>query len=188
MKDVLYLESLEQADALLKPMRVEVLRQLAEPRTCTEISGVLGHSPQKIYYHVQRLAEAGLVDQVDSRQVRGITEGIYQASARAYWLSPRLVGTIAPRRAGDELSFGYLLNLVEQVQTDLADLGGAAVDLPSLAVSGEIQLAAADRSAFLAELRDTLQELCTRYGGPADADRDPFKIAVAVYPKGQARD
>ncbi|WP_020673549.1 winged helix-turn-helix domain-containing protein [Amycolatopsis nigrescens] len=187
MKDVLYLETLDQAEALLKPMRVDVLRRLAEPRTCTELSGVLGHSPQKIYYHVRKLADAGLVDQVSSRQVRGITEGIYQASARAYWLSPRLIGTLAPRQPTGELGFGYLLNLVEQVQTELADLGADAVDLPSLAVSGEVQLSAADRAAFLTELRGTLEELFTRYGGPVDGDRDPFRIAIAVYPRPDER-
>src|SRR5256885_2461084 len=92
MRDVLYLEQIEQAETLLKPQRVEVLRQLAEPRTCTEIAAELGQTPQRVYYHVKRLVDAGLVEQVSQRKVRGIHEGIYQAVARSYWLSPRLVG------------------------------------------------------------------------------------------------
>lgn len=88
MREVLYLEQIEQAEALLKPQRVEVLRQLAEPRTCTEVAARLEQTPQRVYYHVKQLVAAGLVDRVSERRVRGITEGIYQAAARSYWLSP----------------------------------------------------------------------------------------------------
>lgn len=41
MRDVIYLERIEQAEALLKPQRIEVLRQLAQPRSCTEVATVL---------------------------------------------------------------------------------------------------------------------------------------------------
>ncbi|MGC4853102.1 helix-turn-helix domain-containing protein [Micromonospora sp. DT4] len=51
MRDVLYLEQIEQAEVLLKPQRVEVLRQLAEPRTCTEVAARLDQTPQRVYYH-----------------------------------------------------------------------------------------------------------------------------------------
>src|SRR4051795_10531542 len=101
MRDVVYLDRFEQAEALLKPQRIEVLRQLAEPRSCTEGAVRLDQTPQRVYYHVKRLVEAGLVTQVSERKVRGIHEGVYQAAARSYWLSPRLVGRIGLRRAQD---------------------------------------------------------------------------------------
>src|ERR1700745_1056461 len=94
MRDVVYLDQIEQAEALLKPQRIETLRQLAEPPACTEVAVALDQTPQRVYYHVKRLQEAGLVRQVAERQVRGIHEGIYQAAGRAYWLSPSLVGRI----------------------------------------------------------------------------------------------
>jgi len=185
MRELLYLDRFEQAEALLKPQRVEVLRQLAEPRSCTEVGAQLGQTPQRVYYHVRRLVDAGLATQVAERRVRGIHEGIYQASARSYWLSPKLVGTIGGGRAQDELSLGYLLNLVEEVQADLAGLDRTAAELPSLGISGEIRLPLRRRQAFLDELRTTLQDLLTRYG---DADGDAFRIALACYPKGEARE
>jgi DNA-binding transcriptional ArsR family regulator len=74
--DTLYIDDVQQADALLKPKRVEILRHLAEPTTCTQIGGALGETPQAIYYHVKRLQAAGLVSLVDERRVRGIAEGI----------------------------------------------------------------------------------------------------------------
>ncbi|MEV4241880.1 helix-turn-helix domain-containing protein [Streptosporangium canum] len=185
MRDVLYLEEIEQAEALLKPQRIEVLRQLAEPRTCTEVAARLGQTPQRVYYHVKRLVEAGLVEQVSERKVRGIHEGIYRAGARSYWLSPRLVGRIGLRKAQDELSLGYLLDLMEEVQSDIAALDRTAPELPSVGVSGEIRVPPERRQEFLDDLQTVLQDLFTRYGG---ADGDAFKLAVACYPKGEDRE
>ncbi len=183
MRDVVYLEQIEQAEALLKPQRIEVLRQLAEPRSCTEVAAALGQTPQRVYYHVKRLVDAGLVTQVSERKVRGIHEGIYQATARSYWLSPRLVGRIGElRKAQDELSLGYLLDLMEEVQHDIAGLDRTRPELPSIGISGEIQVPAERRQEFLDDLRTALQDIFTRYGG---AEGDAFKLAVACYPKGE---
>ncbi|HEX4701173.1 MAG TPA: helix-turn-helix domain-containing protein [Pseudonocardiaceae bacterium] len=189
MRDLLYLERVEQAETLLKPQRIELLRQLAEPRSCTEVAARLDQTQQRVYYHVKRLVEHGLVTQVAERRVRGINEGVYQATARAYWLSPRLVGRIGQRQQRDEASLGYLLDLMEDVQSDVAALHAQAVrraagpadepDLPSLGVSGEIRVRPDRRPEFMADLKAALQGLFTRYGG---AEGDAFKLAVACYP------
>lgn len=179
MRDVLYLDEIAQAETLLKPQRIEVMRQLAEPKSCGEVGAALDQTPQRVYYHVKRLVEAGLVTQVAERRVRGISEGIYQASARSYWLSPRLVGRIGRTRAQDALSLGHLLDLMEEVQADVGRLDPAAAELPSIGVSGQIRVRPERRQEFLADLRSTLQDLFARYGG---ADGDAFKLALACYP------
>ncbi|GAB3655247.1 hypothetical protein GCM10027589_14370 [Actinocorallia lasiicapitis] len=177
----MYLERMEQAEVLFKPQRVEVLRLLAEPRTCGEVGEILGQSKQRVYYHVKVLEEAGLVVRVSERKVRGVHEGIYQAAARAYWMSPRLVGHLGGlRRVQDAMSLGYLLDLVEEVQCDVAAIDPATVaELPSLAVSGTVALPAEQRQEFLAELQSLLTGLFARYGG---AEGESFKLAVACYP------
>ena len=171
MRDVLYLEQIEQAEALLKPQRIQVLRQLAEPRSCTEVAVELDQTPQRVYYHVKRLVEAGLVRQVAERRVRGIHEGIYQAAGRSYWLSPALVGPIGLRQTRDRLSLGYLVDLMEDVQADVAALDLTRPDLPSIGMSGDIRERPEQRGAFLEELQRTLQDLFTRYGG-AEGDAE----------------
>jgi DNA-binding transcriptional ArsR family regulator len=185
MKEVQYLDRLEQAEALLKPQRIEVLRQLAEPRSCTEVALLLDQTPQRVYYHVKRLVDADLVTQVSERKVRGIHEGVYRASAHSYWLSPRLVGRVGLRASRDKLSLGHLLDLMEEVQADVAVLdetsgGDRAPELPSLGVSGEIRVRPEQRQEFLDDLKNTVQDLFTRYGG---GEGDTFKLAVACYPK-----
>ena len=185
MRNVVYLDQIEQAEALLKPQRIDVLRQLAEPRSCTEVAVELDQTPQRVYYHVKRLLEAGLVGQVAERRVRGIHEGIYQAAGRSYWLSPGLVGRIGLRPTRDRLSLGYLVDLMEGVQADVAALDLTRPDLPSIGVSGDIRVRPEQRKAFLDELQQTLQDLFTRYGG---AEGDAFRLAVACYPKGDPDD
>jgi DNA-binding transcriptional ArsR family regulator len=184
VKDVCYLERLDQAAVLLKPGRIEILRLLAEPRSCTDVGTELAQPPQKVYYHVKRMEQAGLVDQVDERRVRGIVEGIYQAAGASYWLSPKLVGAIGPRGAQDELSLGFLLSLAEEMQADLGRLASTAGDRPSLGLSGQVMLRPEDRERFLAELRGVLEELLGRYGG---REGIPFRIAFACYPGEDAR-
>ena len=182
MDDVLLLNRLDQAEALLKPKRVDLLRRLAQPRSCTELGRELGEPPQKVYYHLKKLEAAGLVDRVGERRVRAVMEGIYQARARSYWLSPELVGQIGGRRrATDDLSLGFLLNLTEEIQADVARLAQVEGDVPSLGLSGEIHLAPKRREDFLRELRSVFEELLERYGG---REGERFRIALTCYPKG----
>src|SRR2546428_11442027 len=105
MRDVMLVEKPEQAGALLNPLRLELLKRADEPRTCTELAEALGETPQKIYYHVKVLVRAGALEKVEERRLRAIQEGHYQATARSYWLAPRLVGSVrgsprAPRPTG----------------------------------------------------------------------------------------
>lgn len=185
MEEVAYLDRIEQAETLLKPHRLTVLKELATPSTCGELAARLDQSPQRIYYHVKRLQAVGLVHLVSERRVRGLTEGVYQAAARKYWLSPGIVGTLEDSaRHGDDQNLARLLDLSEQVQRDIATLDSGAARLPSVGISGEIRVLPAQREEFLTALRGALTELFTRYGG---AEGDAFKVAIACYPVSEGR-
>lgn len=95
-------------------------------------------------------------------------------------LSPRLVGRIGLRKKQDELSLGYLLDLMEEVQADIAALDRTMPELPSVGVSGEIRVRPDQRQEFLDDLQTVLQDLSSRYGG---AEGDAFRLAVACYPR-----
>ncbi|WP_280264043.1 helix-turn-helix domain-containing protein [Nocardia wallacei] len=182
MKDVLYLDRLEQAEALLKPQRLDILRALAEPSTCRDIAVQLEQTPQRVNYHVKKLLEHGIVRLLAERQVRGTREGVYQAVARSYWLSPQLVGTVGERSVSDAMGLGHLLDLTEEVQRDVAAVDRTVTDLPSIGISGQIHIRPDQRAQFLDELSRSLQDIFTRYGG---RDGDRFKLAVACYPFGK---
>lgn len=196
MQDVCYIEDVEQAMTLLKPLRLEILRRLDSPRTCHELSAEFEESAQKIYYHVKALQEAGLVDKVSETRIRGTLEGHYQAKARSYWLAPKLVGAIGgPRLARDQASLRVLLQLAEDVIEDTGKLGSvseAGQHVPSLSLSAQIHLAdSAQRAEFLQELQTTFQALALKYGIAQkgdDANDDTsksanFRLVMMCYPK-----
>ncbi|HUG13378.1 MAG TPA: helix-turn-helix domain-containing protein [Thermomicrobiales bacterium] len=190
MLDVLYIDDIEQAGALLKPVRVELLKRMAEPTTCSQLASELGEVSQKLYYHVKVLERAGLVEKVSERRVGGIMEGLYQAVARSYWLSPELVGRIGGQQpARDLLSLGYVLSLAEELQRDIGLLAaGSDEQIPSAGLMARIELRDdAERAAFLRDLQQTVQSLAERYGARDGAQPGPgsshaFRLMLACYP------
>jgi DNA-binding transcriptional ArsR family regulator len=177
---------------LLKPIRLEILKRLDEPRTCPELADFFDESPQKVYYHVKALQGAGLVDKVDERRVRGVVEGHYQASARAYWLAPKLVGQIGGAKvAQDQISLRVLLDLAEEVHDDIGKLGNRSAvgaDVPSLSLSAHIHLPDGSRRAeFIKELQEVFQQLARKYGLPEEdpliTDEQGFRLVLMCYPK-----
>src|SRR4029077_14464255 len=79
------------------------------------------------------------------------------------------------------LSLGYLVDLMEGVQADVAALDLNRPGLASVGVAGDTREPPEQRQGILDELQQTLQYLFPRYGG---AEGDAFRLAVACYPKG----
>lgn len=191
MQDVLYIENVEQASTALKPIRIEILQRLDEPRSCPELGEALGETPQKIYYHVKQLQQAGLVEKVDERRVRGTVEGYYQAVARAYWLAPHLVSEIGGAAlTQDQVSLRYLLSLAQEMHEDVARLGQrseSGQDAPSLALSAHIHLPdGARRAAFMQDVQRSIKALARQYGLPENDELvgpgETFRLMLACYP------
>jgi hypothetical protein len=183
------LASAAQARLLFQPLRLEILQQLAEPRSCGEVGAALGCSAQKVHYHVKALETAGLVRRVGERKVRALTEGVYQAAAQRFWPGAALLHSLGGMAgAQDALSKSYLLGLAEELGSDAARLalGSSAEqqEQPTLSLSAQVALAdPRRRSAFLHELKLALQHLAAKYGAAADAvDTEEYKLVLACYP------
>jgi DNA-binding transcriptional ArsR family regulator len=185
MQSAHYIDTLSEARLLLKPLRLELLQALAQPSTCNELADRFGESPQNIYYHVKRLEKAGLVDKIEEQRVRGVMQGIYQAAARSYWLSPRLAGDLGGRgQARDQMSLGTLLHLAEEIHNDVGSLLDSEPNSPSLGISGRVQLQSPEqRMAFLEELETALQTIASKYGAGEAEPGEGYRLVVACYPK-----
>jgi DNA-binding transcriptional ArsR family regulator len=70
--------------AVSHPLRLDILRRLNE-RTASpaELSRQMGASLGNVSHHVKVLLEAGCVELVSTRQVRGATEHFYRGTAKA---------------------------------------------------------------------------------------------------------
>ncbi|MCA9882686.1 MAG: helix-turn-helix transcriptional regulator [Anaerolineae bacterium] len=192
MRDVFYIDNVDQATTLLKPLRLQILQRLDESRSCSELSDYFGSTPQKMYYHVKELERAGLVRKVAEKRVRGTVEGYYQAQARSYWLAPQLVSQIGSEQAAsDQANLRVLLDLAAEVHDDIGHLGNRSATgehIPSLSLSAQITLPDKSRRAeFLAELQTVFQQLATKYGTPSEdiaiTDEQGFRLVLMCYPK-----
>jgi len=187
MENIFLIQSPQQAKAIFKPIRLEILQLLNQPHTCTELAEVLNTSPQKIYYHIKILQDSGLVKKVREERVRGIMEGYYQASAASYMLSPGMVEKLGgAEMAKQQLSLANLLNLIQQMQAEITVLSQLKEEIPSIGLSAQISLnSPADRSAFHAELQECIQKLAEKYGARQDSPphpKDVYRLILACYP------
>lgn len=157
------------ATAALDPIRSRVLSVLREPGSATTVAAAIGETRQKVNYHLRALEELGLVQLLEDRPRRGLTERVMIASARAYVLSPEILGDSAADPASiDQLSSNYVLALASRVVREVAGLArrARAVDKPlaTLAIDTDIRFATvADRADFTRDLTSAIAELAARY-------------------------
>ena len=185
MLDVLFIEEPTAAAALLQPVRLDIVKRLAQPRSCPELAQLLNVPTQQVNYHMRKLTEAGLVDRINERRVRGTVEGIYQARAASYWLSPNLVGRLGARKTINEAGLSYLLSLAEDLQSDVAKLANAAEPQPCLGVSAYVELKDPQKRAeFLAEVQEVLQTLARKYRATCRSkEQNSYRLLLACYEK-----
>lgn len=172
MTCVLDLEVIEDpaaAVAALDPTRAQVLAALIEPGSASSVAAALGLPRQQVNYHLRMLESHGLVELVEERPRRGLTERVMIASARSYVVSPTALGDSAadPSRT-DRLSTRYLIAVAARMVREVADLArradAAGQPLATLSIDTEIRFASAqDRAEFTAELADAVTRLAAKY-------------------------
>jgi DNA-binding transcriptional ArsR family regulator len=89
--EVFEIEDVRIFEVLNSPVRLRILRCLEEPRSVKDIATRLGVPPTRLYYHVNMLADAGIVEVVETRKVGAMVEKLYLRKAGNFRPSPRLV-------------------------------------------------------------------------------------------------
>lgn len=189
MREVEVVEDPSVAIALLDRTRAQVLATLTEPGSASSVAAALGLPRQRVNYHLRALEAHGLVDLVEERPRRGLTERVFRASAATYVVSPGAVGAVAvdPLRT-DRLSSSYLVALAARLVREVAAQGrrveAAGRTLPTLAIDADIRFATpADRAAFTAGLADAMTTLAGRYHDETAAAGRWYRLVVAAHPR-----
>jgi DNA-binding transcriptional ArsR family regulator len=189
MLDVEVIEDAAAAEVSLDPVRARLLAALSEPATATALAARLGLPRQKVNYHVRALEEHGLVRLVEERRKGNVTERVMQASAAAYVISPTALSAVAPDpdRSPDKLSARWLLALAARLVREMGQLITGATRarqrLATFALDGEVRFAtAADRTAFVAELTETVTALVSRYHDESAPGGRGHRVIIAIHP------
>jgi DNA-binding transcriptional ArsR family regulator len=85
------LDDLDLVAEMTHPVRGVILRRLKQPRTVAEVADLLDVPITRLYHHVNRLVDAGLVQVVATRQVAAVTERRYQTVADSFGISADLL-------------------------------------------------------------------------------------------------
>lgn len=180
--DRLDLDDLDLMAEVTHPVRSTVLRRLKEPRTVAQVAELLDVPITRLYHHVNRLVDAGLIQVVATRQVAAVTERRYQTVARSFGIGPDLLASTDPRELSAAL--GGLFDLAKVDFQRFVERAGITVDDDqdtALALSS-VHLTDARRR----ELMKRVEELVDEFKSDT-ADDDPeatqINLFIAVNPK-----
>lgn len=181
IQDEFHLTTLEQLELLSGDTRIRILQASTKPATVAEIAEHLGVPKTRLYYHVNQLADAGLLIHVDTRKSGARLEKVYRAAARKFGPSPELLDDIddpvqaakaAVRAVIDPSLPGLEAALARQFAgEELAmDIGRSMGRLTEAQVR--------DVQARLAELLEVFQELDTDF----DTDGETYVFTFSFNP------
>ena len=176
------------ATAALHPLRLEILKELAEPESAAGLARRIGVPRQQVNYHVRRLEEEGLVKLVGERKVRNCIERLVQSVGRSYMIGPSALGELGadPERIEDKASADYLLAVASQMIQDLAGLqnrAGPPDDSGTLALRADIRFKSrAAQTAFAAELAEVVARLVAKYHVARASKGRVFRVHASAYP------
>ena len=187
--------SRQRAGALLHPLRQSLLSLSKEPASASELARRLGLPRQRVNYHVRKLEAAGFLKSAGRARKGNMIEHKYVATARAYVLSPGLLGPVGAdwRDIADTASADYLLALAEQVR---ADVGRAAEEagtdgkrIATLSLKSQFRFdSPGQRSDFASAVRTAVVDVIARHSSPNRLENGrpgkgkPFRLVLACYP------
>jgi DNA-binding transcriptional ArsR family regulator len=179
----------DQAAALLQPERLRLLEALGDPDSAAGLARRFDLPRQRLNYHLKELEKAGLVELVEERRKGNCTERVLKATARAYTISPEVLGTLtrSPDAAPDRLSATYLVAVASRIVQELGGLlsraAAANKRVATMTLDTEVRFAsAAARAEFAEELTRTVARLAAKYQSDAPGGR-AFRLVSTVYPK-----
>ncbi len=183
------------AAEVLQPLRLEILRLAREPASATEIAQRLSLSRQRVNYHVRVLARSGFLKRSGRRRRRNMIEQRYVSSARAFLLSPELLGEVGAdwRRIEDAASPGYLLALNCQMGSDLVrvwhDAGRRARPASTLSLKSQFRFESSEqRERFTRALEEAVVRIVNEQTSPnlkpdgSPAPGTPYRLVLGCYP------
>lgn len=183
----------ESAAALVHPVRRRVLEALKAPGSATTVAASLALPRQVVNYHVRALEKAGLVEEVERIQRRGLEERIVRATAAYYLVAPdALSGKAAPASDGrdvtDRFSASYQVAMAARTIREVAALGALATKagtrLSTMSIDSEVTFATpAAREAFAHDLLAAVTDVIARHHSPAAKGAHTYRVFAGAHPR-----
>lgn len=197
-RDTLSINSIEQLKAIADPLRQKLLEQFAiKPATTMQVAVTLGYQATRLYHHVAKLENAGLIRLVETRPVRGTTEKYYSAVATRIRIDRRAFEGRSAEIANKIMSLGVIDSLLANVSREVAEILGQSdhrcgeksakeqVEQEVLFAQAEVE---ADEKTVL-KLREKIYRLIdevqaiTENGADEPEDVRKYRLVIGWYPR-----
>lgn len=183
-----WIRDIETIKVFADPLRLKLIRLMAEPRTVKAMADAVAIPAAKLYYHVNLLHKHGLIQVVDHNLETGIVEKIYQVTARQFKLvNPLVAGPDFPEEAADALFNEMLQDAMTGFQRAFA-LRNRATDLPPrdpFLSQKQFRLTDAQLTALHARLDALIKEVTALGEKNADLDEPSYELTVVFYKKAE---
>ena len=191
-------DDLRRAEVLLHPLRLRVVESARDPASAAELARRLDETPQKVNYHVRRLADHGFLEAVEERRVGHVVETVWRATASFYVLGSGLLGPLAPPVEGPgEGTALRWLGIQARAEAELGpQLRRAAASgrvVPAFTLDEEFRFETpAQRATFARAIRDLFRAAVSKYttrpaSGAAEAKGRSYRLVVGSYPLPEPR-
>lgn len=183
------------ATLLAHPLRARILHNAREPISASDIARVLRQPRQRVNYHVRLLARDGFLEPVAQQKKRNMVEQQYVASARAYVLTPEVLGEAAPDPAAvvDAASASQLVAMCARAQTEVATVmeaaSAAGLRVRTLSMQSDIRFETVQqRAEFTQALLEAISDVVARHSSPFTTEAGdaapgrPFRLMLGCYP------
>jgi DNA-binding transcriptional ArsR family regulator len=186
IQEIYLIELPEQASALINPLRTEILAQLKQPSSATEVAKKLKETPQRINYHLKALQKVGLVTKVGTRQVRNLVEVLYQSIAKTFLLAETLsIGKETIQKMKDQGSLLHLIHTSERMKQDallLMEQSDQNEVIPSASLQMQVNLTNKSmREQFVEDYVSLVKDLVKRYQ-QNNGNQHVYQVLLSVYP------
>ena len=172
------LDDLALIDELTHPIRGTIARRLKEPHTVAELAELLDVPVTRLYHHVNRLEENGLIRVVATRRVGAVTERRYHVTALGFGIDRRLLEDADPEALAKAMS--ALFDFAKLGMQKYIASGGLSADPDghsSFLSLGKVSVTPEGRQTLMAALREIAKE------HEADEGGEPLALFIAAYPE-----
>lgn len=165
----------------LHPLRRKVLALLEEPDSATGLARRLDTTRQKVNYHVRALEDAGLVQEVEQRQQRGLVERLVARTYDDILIDPAVVGLDrldTPSRSGLGGALAAAVTVLRHVAAISRGAAARKQSVASVTIDADVRLA---DPAALRAFSDDLAALIANHDQPGPGAMR-FRCTATVLP------
>lgn len=189
--ETLSIDTIEQLKAIADPLRQQLLHEFAKrPATTKQVAVALGYQPTRLYHHVSKLENSGLIRLVETRPVRGATEKYYEAAAPTIKIDHQAFAASVEKDVGQSMYLNVIDGVWTNIRNDIAEVlaekgndADAADEI--IFLQAELDVDEDTAAELKARMLDVLQEVddAAKKRATGDSHRRKYRVTVGWHPR-----